>query len=88
MREIVGSSLVAALILGTVAGIASTMVFYDYLFEPGHTDHERGIAWFLVAASSIAAASAAILAGIVYWIITASYRALTRNRTNSINSES
>ena len=39
------------------------MIFYDYVFAPGHTDHERGIAWFMVAASSIAAASAAIIAG-------------------------
>ena len=85
---IFSSLLVAALIVGTIAGILATMIFYDGLFQPGHTDHERGIAWFLVVASSIVSAMIVVIGGAIYWIITVSHRALMGNNTNLSKSES
>ena len=66
--RIVGSSMIGALILGSTAAAVATYAFYDFLFAPGHTDHQRGIAWFFVGASALGAAAFVFMAGFLYWI--------------------
>jgi hypothetical protein len=80
MREflvIATSSLMGALVLGALAAGVSTFTFYDYLFGPGHTDHERGIAWSIVGASTIIAAGLVLVIGALYWLIKLCYRGAT-----------
>jgi len=76
------SSLIGALILGALAAAVSTYAFYDYLFVPGHTDHERGIAWSIVGASTIGAALLVFVIGAIYWVIKVCYRGLTGSARN------
>ena len=70
------ASLIAALIVSTAAAAVSTFAFYDYLFGSGHTDHERGIAWSIVAASAVCPASFVLVIGAVCWVIKLCYRGL------------
>ena len=77
---IVVSSLIGALILGTVGAVVSIMTFYDTLFGLGHTDHERGIAWFLVGISTTIPAGLVLAAGAIYWIVTLCYRGVIKLR--------
>ncbi|HWB11562.1 MAG TPA: hypothetical protein VG826_20190 [Pirellulales bacterium] len=71
------ASLIGALIMGAGAAAVSTFAFYDYLFGPGHTDHERGVAWSIVAASTVGAATFVLVIGFVSWVIKLCYRGLT-----------
>ena len=67
--KIAASSLIGAVILGTVAAAVSTYTLYDFLFTPGHTDHERGIAWSIVAASTLCAAALVLILGCIYGVV-------------------
>ena len=69
------SSLIAAFIMGTAAAAVSTYTFYDSLFAPGYTDHQRGIAWFLVEAATLAVAALVLVIGCIYGVIKLCFRA-------------
>ena len=73
--KIGASSLVGAFIMGTAAAAVSTYTFYDFLFAPDNTDHERGIAWSIVGASALGAAALVLIIGCIYWVVNLCFRA-------------
>ena len=86
MREffvIASSTLIAALIVGAGAAAVTTFMFYDVIFAPGYTEHQRGIAWSIVGASTLGSALLVVVIGTFYWFIRLCFRVLAGKPTQT-----